>query len=347
MMAVTLLLTALWGQSPPTACEIVVARYGEVPVMRELPSTADLVCENLLAILNAYDANTGAITRVVYTDADPADGRTAMPGTAVQVAREAAWYLLALDQCGLHEIASQAAGFLAAGIRSEDSDFGPRGSVSALRRSAGDAASPYYVWDIAASAYVLAGLRSHVGFLEETDRDAQLRTHRDAIGAAADLLANWTLGGSGEIAPAYVPAFGHDGVTAAMYFEFWMGLEAARQCLEYLGEAVPAHWLNRQRELMSRIKFQRINRGAPARLSWNLGQWFQRISRWDNGELGLYLANEAGVIAPGGFGWDLPALMRAARAEPDPPDPLEAAIRTVAIIEYQRLTRALPTITRP
>lgn len=286
---------------------------------------ADL-CTALEVLDRHWVRESGAIVQ----DRDNPSG----PDTYVDL-RSAGWYLLALGYAGgEYNVADPVAQFLVRTIQVTATDLRPYGSVPTHVDSSGAAITPFYQRDIAASAYVLAALRTHLSYRNEAEREAFLGDARDAVHAAGDLLANWTLGGSGEIAPAYVQAFGHDGVTPAMYFEFWMGLDAARQILESVGEEAPAHWQDRLDSLLTRIKLQLINRGGPIVLDWNLAQWFQRISGWGAAEVGAYIVNESGMPAPTGFAWDIADQLRILSAGDFQDDPLRAAQCFVALVEY-------------
>jgi hypothetical protein len=297
-------LDALTRQGFDTALEETRAwwrdRLHAPQIIQRLPGAAPLLRKSLQDLLLCVNPHTGAALEAPLAS-DPFP--RAHP-------RDAVWIIEALHRADTPQPAAGLATFLLRALAPNPNAPQHQGTLPTALHSDGSPAMPPGLIDTAATAWALLAAAQHIARLDPAERGTFLHPHHDALLAARSFLAGWRMA-DGIPAPAYDPSLGRDSVGENLFFELWLGLAAADR-LSTAAALPPSETArNRQEELLTRMKFERINRGVPLAIPFNTAYWLYRFAPEQRDLWNRLIAVVAHGITPEGPAWRLDDLLGA------------------------------------
>lgn len=243
--------------------------------------------------------------------------------------RDAAWIIEALHRAALPEAAGSFADFLLRAMDTGSNAVPLEGALPAALHGDGSAALPGFIVDAGAVAWSLLGAWRHLSRLDVAARAEFLRPHTEAVRAARAFLVAWRMA-DGLPAPSYDPVLGRDHLGETLFFELWLGLTAAEGLAAAAGLPPGESARRRQDELLTRMKFERINRGAPLAVSFDTAYWLHRVAPEQRELWNMLVRVEGHGTTPEGPAWRLNELL-GARALAGFPEARRAALRLLAV----------------
>ncbi len=198
----------------------------------------------LTTLLHAIDRATGAVVRAPVAE----------PAQPIVSAEVTAWVSLALDLAGRHNQAADALRFLRNQVRLQSTPGQPSGSLASAYYADGVPASPHWVLEPEAVAWLLSGLWRHGALLSESEKKAWFEESWDAARASADFLEQWTSGPGGTPLPGYDPSQGRDAVRDVSILHHLMGINAAIRMNAVLGRKMVDPWIRHRDELDNQLR---------------------------------------------------------------------------------------------
>ncbi len=184
----------------------------------------------------ARDAGTGSFVR------SPA----IQPPLARDWPKHGAWIVYAMDLSGDLDIAEMQLRFYLNNIRTEYARGKPIGSLPASMYTDGVEASPHFIVDDEAVAWLLWALKEHSAFLPEARRAEFLELIWERVALCADFLADWKDSRRGAPLWSADPINLRDTKTRERLFAAKLGLDSAIGIAEEIERTPPKLWTDRQ-----------------------------------------------------------------------------------------------------
>ncbi|MDK1021859.1 MAG: hypothetical protein QGD90_09520 [Candidatus Hydrogenedentes bacterium] len=197
-----------------------------------------------LTLLAARDVNTGSFVR------SPA----IQPPLARDWPKHGAWIVHAMDLAGDLDIAEMQLKFYLNNIRTEYARGKPIGSLPASTYTDGMEASPHFIVDDEAVAWLLWALKEHSAFLPDARRDEFLESIWEQVVLCADFLAAWKDSRRGAPLWADDPITFRDPTTRERLFAAKLGLDSAISIADEIGRAPAKLWTDRQRQVDNLVR---------------------------------------------------------------------------------------------
>ena len=231
-----------------------LAKYPETENQR----ISDYLQRAQLTILASRDSITGSIVR------SPA----IQPPLARDWPRYGAWMIHAMDHAGGLNVAESHIKFYLSNVRSTYARGKPMGSLPSSTYTDGVEASPHFLVDDEAVAWLLWAISEHGGFLPEGRRNDFFESIWEPVVLCTDFLADWKDSRRGAPLWAEDPISLRDTKTRERLFASKLGLDGAIDVATAIGRTPPESWLDRQRQIDNLVRGLALDRG----IRWGVGE---------------------------------------------------------------------------
>ncbi len=231
-----------------------LAKYPETENQR----ISDYLQRAQLTILTSRDSITGSIVR------SPA----IQPPLARDWPRYGAWMIHAMDHAGGLEIAESHIKFYLNNVRSAYARGKPIGSLPSATYTDGVDASPHFLVDDEAVAWLLWAIGEHGGFVPERRRNDFFESIWEPLVLCTDFLADWKDSRRGAPLWAEDPITLSDTKTRERLFASKLGLDAAIDVATAIGRTPPGPWLDRQRQIDNLVRGLILD----GEIQWRVGE---------------------------------------------------------------------------